>query len=446
LSSAGGPALRQVLDNGLTVLVHPTTHAPVATLWVWYRVGSRNEPRGQTGISHWVEHMLFKGTPRYPRGEIDRRVAREGGTFNGMTWLDWTTYFATLPADRIGLALDIEADRMVHALIAPDEVDSERTVILSEREGQENSPLFLLGEAVQATALQHHPYRHEVIGLREDLLGLTRDDLYAHYRRYYHPANAVVVAVGAFEPEAMLAQVAAAFGPIPAGAPSTTVTVAEPEQVAERRVTVRGDDATAFVAAAWPAPAATDADYFAFQVLDTVLGGAKSMNVFGDNPPNLSSRLYRSLVDSGQASSVSSGLAATLDPFLFSISAVVQTEADPAAVEAGLLAEVARLRDEPVDGAALARAVKQTRAQFAYSAESVTDQGFWLGFAEVVADQAWLAETLERLAAVTPADVQRVAAHWLDDTRRTLGHYIPSGTAAQDDEDPDEADDADFDD
>jgi zinc protease len=423
------PAVRQVLDNGLTVLARATHHAPVATFWLWYRVGSRNELPGRTGISHWVEHMLFKGTSRFPKGEIDRRIAREGGLFNGMTWLDWTTYFETLPAERVDLALELEADRMTGSLFEPAEVDSERSVIVAEREGYENSPLFQLAEELQSSAIKVHPYHHEVIGWRTDLETMTRDDLLDHYRRHYHPTNAVAVAVGAFEPEEMLGRIAERFGPLPAGPPAAPVRMVEPPQRGERRVTLRGDDETAYVSVAYHAPAATDPDFFAFQILDAVLGGAKSMNLFGGDPPNRSSRLYRGLVETELASGVSSGMAATLDPFLYTVSAVVRTQAAPEAVEAGILAEVERLRRGELAAAEVERAVKQARAQFAFSAESVTDQGFWLGFAEMVADQAWLEGYLERLAAVTVADVVAAAERWLAEEGRTVGLYLPQATA-----------------
>jgi zinc protease len=369
--------------------------------------------------------MLFKGTPNTPKGEIDRRVAREGGSFNAMTWVDWTAYYTTLPMDRIGLALDIESDRMVNSLFDPDEVASERTVIISEREGHENSPMVLLTEELQSSAIKAHPYHHEVIGWKSDLRTMTRTDLYDHYRRHYHPANAVAVAVGSFEPTDMIARIEQRFGNLEAGEPAAVVEIEEPEQRGERRVLVVGDDETSYVVVAFMAPPAAHPDYFAFQILDTVLGGAKSMNLFGGGPTNRSSRLYRALVDSHLASSVSSGMAATLDPYLFTVAATVRAGQDADEVERVLLQEVARLRDSGITPEELARAKKQARAQFAYSAESVTSQGFWLGFAEVLAGQAWLSEHLERLDAVTCDDVRAVAGRYLSDLKRTVGRYRP---------------------
>ncbi|MBZ0310010.1 MAG: insulinase family protein, partial [Anaerolineae bacterium] len=196
--SSGHEVTRHVLENGLVVLLKELHSAPLISFWVFYRVGSRNEQTGQTGISHWVEHMMFKGTPRYPAGVLDREIDRNGGIWNAQTSFDYTAYYETLPADRIDLAIEAEADRMVNAVFDPEEVDSERTVIISERQGSENSPMFWLNEEVQGMAFRVHPYHHTIIGDMADLETMTRDNLYQHYRRYYAPNNAIVVVVGAF--------------------------------------------------------------------------------------------------------------------------------------------------------------------------------------------------------------------------------------------------------
>src|SRR5436309_344272 len=184
------------LDNGLKVLIQESHAAPVATCWIWYRVGSRNEQPGTTGISHWVEHMLFKGTEKLPKGEVFRIAARLGGHNNAFTSEDFTVYYETLPAAQWEVALEIEADRMVNARFDADEVASERSVILSEREGLENSPSFLLAEEMSALTFRVHPYRWSVIGERCDLEVMTRDELYEHYRAHYAPDNAILVLVG----------------------------------------------------------------------------------------------------------------------------------------------------------------------------------------------------------------------------------------------------------
>ena len=180
-----------ILKNGLKVMLKEIHTTPIISSWVWYRVGSKDETTGRTGISHWVEHMQFKGTKKFPASILDKAISREGGSWNAFTFLDWTTYLETMPADKIDLALRLEADRMKNSLFNEDEVASERTVIISEREGHENEPLFRLGEAMQQTAFRVHPYHHEVIGDMADLHTITRDDLYKHYRTYYLPNNAV---------------------------------------------------------------------------------------------------------------------------------------------------------------------------------------------------------------------------------------------------------------
>ena len=415
-----------VLDNGLTVLLREMHHAPVASSWVWYRVGSRNEGTGITGISHWVEHMLFKGTPTFPQGEFDKAVAREGGLLNGMTWIDFTTYFETLPSDRIDLALRVESDRMVHAIFDPEETELERTVIISERQGNENDPGFLLGETLQAAVFQAHPYHHSVIGWQCDLEAMTRDQLYRHYRTYYAPNNAVLAVAGDFESQAMLARIQDLFGKIPAGPPLPAFTVQEPPQRGERRVTVEGPGTTSYLEIAFRAPRATAPDYYPLVVLDTILGGAKGMSLWGGGTSNRSSRLYRALVETELASDAGCGMSATVDPYLFSFSATVRQGHTLAEVEAAMLAEIQRVLNEPVSERELQKAIKQTRAQFAYSSESVTDQGYWLGFSEIVADVDWFKAFMERLSAVTVADVQRVARSYFKHTQRNVGWYTPA--------------------
>lgn len=418
---------RDVLDNGLTVLLKESRHAPVITFWVWYRVGSRNEVPGITGIAHWTEHMLFKGSEAFPKGEIDRQIARNGGMMNGLTWLDFTTFFETLPADRIDLGLRIEADRMVNALFDPEEVERERTVVISERQGAENDPTFLLGEEVVAAAFRIHPYRHETIGDLCDLQTITRDDLWRHYQTYYGPNNAVVVAVGDFEASRMRARIEELFGPIPARANPPAVNRPEPPQRGERRVRLEGPGNTAYLEVAYHAPAAGDPDFFPMVILSTILTGASGMNLFAPPPPNRSSRLYRALVETELAAAVSGSLSPMLDPFLYSISATVRAGRGLEEVEAALDREMDRVVREPISAEELHTAIKQAKAQFAYSSESVTNQGFWLGFSSIIVSTDWFETFLDRLEAVTVDDVHRVANTYLLRRNRTVGHYVPQG-------------------
>jgi zinc protease len=418
---------RQTLDNGLTVLLRENHHAPVTTFWVWYRVGSRNEVPGITGIAHWTEHMLFKGSEAFPNGQIDKQIARNGGMMNAFTSLDFTTFFETLPADRIDLGLRIEADRMVNAIFDPEETALERTVIISERQGSENQPTFLLGEEVVGAAFRVHPYHHETIGDMCDLETITHADLCRHYQTHYGPDNAIVVAVGDFDAPQMLGRIQELFGPIAARSNPSPVNRTEPPQRGERRVDLEGPGATAYLQVAYHAPAARESDFSPMVILSAILTGASGMSMFSAAPPNRSSRLYKALVETGLAAGVSGSLWPALDPHLYSILATVRTGRGLDEIESALDAEIERALAEPISQDELETAIKQARAQFAYSSESVTNQGFWLGYTSIFADTDWFEQFLDRLAAVTVKDVHRVANLYLPRRNRTVGRYVPQG-------------------
>ncbi|HVX30546.1 MAG TPA: pitrilysin family protein [Nitrolancea sp.] len=434
------PVRRTVLDNGLTILTRESRRVPVASFFIWYRVGARNEVPGVTGVSHWVEHMLFKGTERWQPGEIFRAVNKYGGTLNGFTWLDYTAYYETLPSANLLLGADIESDRMMNALFDPEQVASERTVILSERQGNENRPTFRLSEELNAAAFRAHPYGQGVIGFKSDLESMTRDDLYQHYRMFYAPNNATVVVVGDFETTELLREIEQRFGKAEPIAQIPAVRTIEPEQVGQRRVTVRRPAPAATMIAGWHAPAASSPDAPAMVVLDTVLSGGKSIGAGGGGGMGRSSRLYRALVASGLTSSAGSSFALTIDPYLFSVSATLLPATAPEQVESIVFEQVERLREELVPADELNRAIKQVRAQLAYAGESVTSQAYWIGSLETVAPGNDADEFNERIASVTAEDIQRVAqtyllydhsnVGWLEPTEASGGAPVETGIAS----------------
>lgn len=433
VTAAGGDAddgsvLRTVLDSGLTVLVRGMHHAPVATFWVFYRVGSRNEVPGITGISHWTEHMMFKGTPAFPGGVLDRAISRVGGQWNAMTSTDYTAYYETMPSGEIDLGLRIESDRMVNSLFDSDEVSSERTVIISERQGSENQPLFLLEEEVRAAAFRVHPYHHMIVGDMADLQTISRDDLYTHYRHHYAPSNAIAVAVGDFDRDSMLARIRESFGGLQPGPEPRPIHRVEPEQKGERRVIVEGEGQTAYLLMACRAPSATQADFFPLSVLGSALLGDGAMGLPGGGGSNKSSRLYKALVETELAASVGGGMSPTIDPFLFAVRVTLRAGRELPEVEAALDAELDRLlTTSPVTEAELARAIKRAKAAFVYSSESVTNQGFWLGLSELAAGSyTWFESYLDSLTTVTADDVARVAAAYVRRPVRTVGWYVPT--------------------
>ncbi|GAB4455488.1 MAG: pitrilysin family protein [Anaerolineales bacterium] len=413
------------LSNGLKVFLKEIHTAPIISSWMWYRVGSRDEVQGRTGISHWVEHMQFKGTPQFPANLLDKAISREGGTWNAMTYLDWTAYYETMPADKIDLALRLEADRMVNSRFDEKEVASERTVIISEREGNENEPLFQLGEAVQQAAFRIHPYHHEVIGDMADLHAMTRDDLYNHYRAFYIPNNAVMAVAGDFNTSSMLARIRELFEPIPAGAEPARIARPEGEQRGEIRLTVEGPGSTTYLQVGYRFPAASHPDFFPLIVLDSLLAGPSNFNMFSGGISNKTSRLYRALVDKEYAVSVYGGAQATVDPFLYSIVLTVHPKRKVEETLAALDREIERLKQEKVTKAEIARAIKQAKAIFAYGSESITNQACWMGYSEMFADYGWFENYLNRLAAVTAKDVLRVANEYFRPQSRVVGTYVP---------------------
>jgi zinc protease len=416
---------RLVLDNGLLVILKEIHTSPIISHWVWYRVGSRDEPTGKTGLSHWVEHMQFKGTQQFPSSHLDKAISREGGHWNAFTFLDWTTYYETMPAEKIDLALKLEADRMQSSLFESAEVESERTVIISERQGSENEPLFQLREEVQAAAFRVHPYRHEIIGDMADLLNIQRDDLYQHYQSYYNPNNAVVAAAGDFDTEKMAARLRELYEPIPAGPTPPRLRRPEPEQRGERRVVVEGPGETVYVQAAYHAPSASHPDFFPFTVLDSLMTGPSGLNMFGGGISNRTSRLYRALVEKELAVNVYGGLQATIDPGMYPITMTIHPQSEPEEAIAAMETEISFLQENPPSQDELTRAVKQARAMFAYGSESISNQAFWMGFAEMFADYQWFEAYLDRLEAVTPEHVQRAARLYLRPQNRVLGMYLP---------------------
>jgi zinc protease len=417
-----------VLDNGLKVLVQEVHTAPLASVWCWYRVGSKDEGPGVTGVSHWCEHMNFKGTKNIPRDQVKGIIEKFGGSWNGYTWIDQTTYLETASRDALDRMLFIEAERMDACLYDPADCESERTVIISELQGGENDPEQLLDTEVTAAAFKVHPYHHPTIGWLSDLETMTRDDLYGHYRKYYVPANATLVIVGDVDTDATLKNVEKHFGAISPGVPPARVKQSEPEQQAERRVVLRKPGTTAYWKAAFHAPAFDDEMFFPLLVADAVLNGAAGLNIWsggGVARPQRSARLYRALVDKGLASAVSGALMPTQHPYLYNIHAAVADGQALSAVEAAMLAEIDKLRTAGITPEELKKVHAQLRARFVYDGDSVTDIAHQIGYFETIAEWSAYHHLRRRLDAVTIDQVQAAATKYLAPANRTIGWFEP---------------------
>jgi zinc protease len=426
------PTRSATLDNGLKVLIQEEHTAPLASVWCWYKVGSKDERPGCTGISHWVEHMNFKGTTNIPRDQVKGIIERFGGSWNGYTWIDQTTYMETAPKEALDRMLFIESERMARCLYDPADCESERTVIISELQGGENDPDQLLDQELTATAIKAHPYRHPTIGWISDLLAMTRDDLYDYYRRYYIPNNATLIVVGDVEADDVLRRAEHHFGPIPAGAAPSRVRTSEPEQVGERRLVIQREGTAAYLKVGYHAPGIAEPSFFPALVLDAVLTGAKGLNLWASfrvPPAQRRARLYRALVERGLASAVMGALLPTQEPFLYTIS-VVATEGTPlSSVEAALLGALDTIREEGITPGELARAKAQLTARFVFDDDSVSNVAHQLGYFETIGASEILEALPARVERVTADEVAAATRTLLRRANRTVGWFDPANGA-----------------
>ena len=275
---------RTRLDNGLTVLVQEDHRAPLVSVGMMYAVGARNEAAGQTGIAHYVEHMNFRASARFPGSENTGAITRLGGRWNGYTWIDQTYYASTVPREALGLALDIEKGRMTSAVFDPRDFDRERSSVIAELHSYDD-PQSVLYDAVLAASFELHPYRHNTIGWLTDVEQITRDEAFRFYRRFYHPGNAVLAIVGDVDAARALDEVRRRFGARPGGGETGAVRTVEPEQIGQRRVVVRRPGPHGQLIAAWRAPALTDPDFPAMVLFDALLAGGRGFYFTREYPP-----------------------------------------------------------------------------------------------------------------------------------------------------------------
>jgi len=405
------------LDNGLRVLLLEDHRSPIVSVQVWYRVGSRDERRGATGIAHFLEHMMFKGTPRHGPRQFARLVERHGGQDNAFTSQDVTVYFVNIAAEHVELVLDLEADRMRNLLLDPAEIQSERQVIIEERRTRtEDDPGGFLGEEVAALAFRSHPYGQPIIGWMPDLERIGPAEIRGFYDTFYTPNNALLVAVGDFRADDMVVKVRQRFGGLPRGPAPPRVTAVEPPQNGERRVVVHRQAQLPIVYLAWHVPNHRSPDAAALEVLSTVLSGGRS------------SRLYRHLVYERRLALEAGGdySYTSLDPSLFWFWSTPMPGHTPERLEQELMAEMARLGTEPVTPEELERARNQLEAQLVFGQDSVFRRAMLLGRFEMLGGYEQVDRYVQQIQAVTAEDLTRVARAWFPPDRKSVGVLIPS--------------------
>jgi zinc protease len=404
------------LANGLKVLIVEEPKAPVVTVQVWYKVGSRNEQAGKTGLSHMLEHMMFKGTTKVSGKEFDSLVSRNGGDDNAETQRDVSGYYEDFSADRVELGLELEADRMASLLIDEKDFLSERQVVAEERRMRiEDQPSNVLGEVMRAVAFVAHPYGRPTIGWPSDIQGWIREDMVRYYRLYYAPNNATLVVAGDVKKDAILPKIQALYGGIPRQPDPPKVITQEPPQMGERRVYVRREAELPLLYMVHHVPNLTHTDSFALQVLAYVLGGGES------------ARFHQKVVYEKQLASYAGAdyNPVYTDPFLFGFSAGPLPGKTAEEVEQVLQAEVERIQREPVTDRELQKAKNQIESEFVFSMDSVHKLANLLGRYETVASWKLLDGFLDGVRKVTAADVQRVARQYLTQDNRTVAILIP---------------------
>jgi zinc protease len=412
----GDRVLAATLENGLRVLLQEDHRSPIVSFQMWYRVGSRNETRGTTGIAHFLEHMMFKGTPAHGPGEFARLVEQNGGQDNAFTSQDVTSYYVNIAADRIDLVIDLEADRMHNLKLDPKEIASEREVIIEERRTRtEDDPGGFLGEEVSSIAFKNHPYGAPIIGWMSEIKRITPAEIRAFYKTYYMPNNAILVAVGDFKASEVLAKIRAKFGRIPKGPPAPPVLAVEPPQNGERRVVVKKQAQLPIVYLGYHVPNQKSPDAFALEMLSTILSEGRA------------SRLYKRLVYERQLALEAGGdyNYFSHDPSLFWFWGTPMPGQTPEAMEKALLGEMEALKSEPVTDEELQRAKNQVEATFVFQEDSIHRRAALLARFELIGSYADKDRFIEGLRAVTAADIQRVARTYFADDKKNLGILLP---------------------
>ncbi len=414
---------RTVLDNGLVVLAKEVHTSPIVTAMIWYRVGSRNEELGQTGKSHFLEHMLFKGTERFKKGQIDLITLKNGGGNNAFTSHDFTAYYFNFASDRWDVALEIESDRIINCAFDPEEFEAEKKVVIEELKTGLDSPWGLLLQEQEAAAFKVHPYRNPIVGWLQDVERATVEEQQAYYRRYYHPNNAILVLAGDFETDEVLTKVERAFGSVPAGAPPPPMLLKEPPQRGERRLIVRWRSKVPRLAIAYHAPQIAHVDSYALQVLGVVLSEGKA------------SRFYQRLVEREQSVTfVSAEYGESKDPTLFHIRAEARGDHSIEEIETSIYDELGRIAGGQLNEHELDRAKHQMEAHFILSRERTLDQAILLGQIETLYDLDYIDSYLPRINAVTAADVAAACSRYLNEDSRTVAVLLSDGSEPVEDD------------
>ena len=421
---------KKILDNGLTVLTKEVHTSPVVSVQVWYKVGSRNEPAGQNGISHQLEHLMFKGTSDRPI-QFGRLFSALGSQSNAFTSYDETAYFGTVERNKLNALLVLEADRMENSTIGDSQLTSEKKVVISELQGYENSPNYRLDRAVMKAAFPDRAYGLPVGGTKADVQKFSIQQVQDYYKKYYTPNNATLVVTGDFDTAETLQTIQQTFGKLPQRqtvasssqtvSPQTALPQTAPQtssrSVASTRepIVLREPGSSPLLQMVYPLPDIKHPDVPAIDLMDMILTGGRS------------SRLYQNLVESGLASSVSAYPAELLEPGWYDISATAAPGQELAKIQQVLQQSLTEIREKPVSAEELQRAKVQLQAAFVLNNQDIGSQASQLAYNQTIAgDYQYSDRYLQAIGQVTLADIQRVAKAYLDPAKQTVGTFEPT--------------------
>lgn len=409
------------LSNGLTVLVVEDHAAPVVAYHVWFRVGSRHESQGKTGLAHLFEHLMFNEVEGLPAGEFDRKMEEAGAESNASTWLDWTQYNEAIPKNQLGLVIKLEALRMSRLVLREPQVDSEKEVVANERRYRvEDDVEGAVNELLWKTAFQTHAYHWPTIGWMSDIEGFTVDDCVGFYRTFYSPNNATVVVVGDVSEQQLLAKLSAEYGTIPPAELPLEDVRPEPPQVEERRVEVTQPTTTQKLVIGYKSPGIGDFDHPALSLLSEVLFGGRA------------SRVYKRLIrDLELCSEVRAFLGPFRDPGLFEVFASARGEHTAEEILQVIDEEVAKVREAPPSAEEIDRARARLELGLVAGLETADGKASTIGFYETVLGEPGAAFTrLEGMARISASDLLRVARRYLVETGRSVILVRPELAAA----------------
>ena len=424
---SAAPVLRYHLGNGLTLLFLEDTSAPVVSYFTWYCVGSRHERTGKTGLAHLFEHLMFNETETFKAGEFDRLLEENGAESNAATWVDWTYYYESLPADRFSLAVKLESERMSKLVLRDPQVASEKEVVANERRYRVNDDVEgAANEALYKTAFTKHPYHWPTIGWMPDILGFTPADCERFYKTYYAPNNAVIVVVGDVREEAVLREIRDAYGALSSSVIPPEDCEPEPPQRDVREIEMKKPTATEKLLVGYHGPALGDADHAALTLLSEIMFGGRA------------SRAHRSMViEKEMASEVRGWVSTFQDPGLFEMYATAREGHQTRELLIALDREVDRVKRDVVADDELVRAKARLELSTLQSLESTSGKAEVIGFYQLLlGDPCAVFRRLDVYRRVTASDVRKAARRYLRDGARTIVRVVP------DDEDDDEMSEA----